>query len=368
MESITSVVDVFVGVRRSEMLAIADHPVVGVLNAAARRLMVLDAQLPVPVPVGGYGGRQWARVRVGLRNTGDIKRLAPFLDDVYKRTVVTSSADQPYVVAVQAARTVAPRIIAVSEKCRTTESNLVLTSDLDITYPTANYSEGADVPKWRVLTFCSDARSNIESDIVNKLADATEQRLQLGGLTYALLHGMAIMSIIAYDPKECVESEEDLKAKLNRDPARKFQMLVNEKLSRNELAPLTEYPLLRVHFRWQDRPGAILNVLDSLSKALNDEFPSINEDQWSVSYARAQAPAGGAAVARLTLRIHTAADDLESWNPDNEEIERKVRIRAALEAVAGRHSSFIGDEPDILEDPVISVNLIRTPPTARDDL
>ena len=366
MESITSVVDVFVGVRHSEMLAIADHPVVGVLNAAARRLMVLDAQLPVPVPVDGYGCRQWARVRVGLRNTGDIERLAPFLDDVYKRTVTNSSTDQRYVVAVQAARTVAPRIITESEKCCTTESSLVLTSDLDITYPAANHNEGADTPKWRVLTFCSDARSNIESDIVNKLADAAGPQLQLVGLTYALLHGMAIMSIIAYHPNDCAEHEEDLEAKFNQDPARKFQMLIDEKLNRNELAPFTEYPLLRVHFRWQDRPGAILNVLDSLSKTLRDGFPSIDEHQWSVSYARAQAPAGGAAVARLTLRIHTAPDDLESWNPNNEEIERKVRTRAALEAIAGNHANTVGDKPDMPEDPVISVNLIRTPITGDD--
>ena len=209
-------------------------------------------------------------------------------------------------------RAVAPRVITESKKCCTAESSLVLTSDLDITYPAANNNEATDTLKWRVLTFCSDARSNIESDIVNKLADATGRQLQLVGLTYALLHGMATMTIVAYSRGECTERLEDLAAKLNQDPARKFQLLINEKLNRSELVPFTEYPLLRVHFRWHDRPGAILNVLDSLSKTLADEFPSINELEWSVSYARARAPADGAAVARLTLRIHTTPDVLES--------------------------------------------------------
>jgi hypothetical protein len=365
MESITSVVDVFVGIPRNELLTIVDHPLVGILNAAARRLMVLDAQLPVPAPVGGYGCRQWARVRVGLRNTGDVKRLAPFLDDVYDRASDALSSGEPCVVAVQAARTVAPRIITETEKRYATESGPVLTSDLDITAPAADLNESSDARTWRVLTFCSDARSNIESYIVNKLADATERRLELVGLTYALLHGMAVMLVIAHEPEEYSECDKDLMAKLNPDSKRKLQVLVNERLSRNELAPPTEYPLLRVHFRWQDRPGSIANVLGSLGKTLNEGFPAITEDQWSVSYARTQAPAGGTAVARLTIRIHIPADHLESWSLDNEDIERKVRMRVAIETIAGRGSNFIGDEPDISEDPVISVNLIKTPPTTR---
>ena len=363
MESITSVVDIFVGILRSEFWTIANHPVVSVLNAAARRLMVLDAQLPVPAPVGGYGCRQWARVRVGLRNTGDLERLAPFLDEVYKRADSTSSSGQPYVVAVKAARTAPPQIITESEKFRTTESKPVWTSDLDITYAAANLDESPDDHTWRVLTFCSDARSNIESDIVHKVAEVTGQQLQLVGLTYALLHGMAIMTLIVHEPENYFEPDGELGTKLSQD-GRKLQVLVNEKLSRNELAPPTEYPLLRVHFRWRDRPGAILNVLDSLNKALIDEFSIMNEDQWSVSYARTQAPAGGAAVARLTLRIHIPRGDLGSWSKDRDDIERKVRMRAAIGAITGHSTNSVGDESDMPEDPVISVNVIRTPPNS----
>ena len=360
MESITGVVDVFVGVSRDEMLAITDHPVTGILKAAARRLIVLDAQLPVPAPVEGYGGRQWARVRLGLRNNGDIKRLAPFLDNVYKRMTAKSSDKQPYVVAVQMARTVAPRIIAGPKKCRTTESNLVLTSDLDITYPAANQGEDVDARTWRVLTLCSHARSNIESDILSRVADAAEQQPQLAGLTYAVLHGMAVMTLVVHEPQEYPGQEGNLEGNLQRDPSRKLPVLISEKLSRKELAPATAYPLLRVHFRWQDRPGAILNVLDSLSKTLNEEFPSSEADHWSVSYARTQAAAGGAAVARLTLRVHISPGDLASWNPNSEEIERKVRTFVAQELIAGRHASSSGDELDSQEDPVINVDLIRT--------
>ena len=75
MEAITSVVDVFVGVPKDMRFTIAEHPLSGVLNAASRQLIVLEAQLPVPPPVKGYGARQWARIRIGLRNNGDIRQL-----------------------------------------------------------------------------------------------------------------------------------------------------------------------------------------------------------------------------------------------------------------------------------------------------
>ena len=171
MESITSVVDVFVGVPRDKTLAISCHPVADILNAAARKLIVLDAQLPVPAPVGGYGNRLWARVRVGLRNTEDIERLAPFLDDVYAHTAPPAGGDQPYVVAVQAAQTADPRVITGRAEFRPAEPGLVLASDLDITYPIANGDEDADAHTWRLLTFTSDARSNVESEILNKLSE-----------------------------------------------------------------------------------------------------------------------------------------------------------------------------------------------------
>ncbi|HTT52724.1 MAG TPA: hypothetical protein VMH35_15105 [Streptosporangiaceae bacterium] len=177
---------------------------------------------------------------------------------------------------------------------------------------------------------------------------------------------MAIMMVIGHAPDGHDEHVQHLAARLNQESTRRFQLLLDEKLTRTELGPVVAYPLLRVHFRWSDRPGALLNVLDSLSKALHSQFPAINENKWSVSYGRTQAPAGRAAVARLTVRLHASRDEVESWNLNNEDLERKVRTRAALEAVAG-YQAGPGEEPDIPEDPVISVNLIWTPPVNRDE-
>ena len=74
--SVTSMVDVFVGVCRNGMPTIREHPLVIILKTATNKLIVLDAQLPVPAPVQGYGNRKWARVRLALRDREDIRRLA----------------------------------------------------------------------------------------------------------------------------------------------------------------------------------------------------------------------------------------------------------------------------------------------------
>ena len=64
------------------------------------------------------------------------------------------------------------------------------------------------------------------------------------------------------------------------------------------------YPILHVHFRWQDRPGATLNVLDAISSALQEALPRSRRRDWSVSYARLRVLTGQVATARLTIRMH----------------------------------------------------------------
>ena len=114
MESIASVVDVFVGVSRDRMLTMGMHPIVKVLKAAGHKLIVLDAQLPVPAPVAGYEDRRWARVRVALRDAEDIRRLVPFLSAVSSSAV---AAPREYRLAV-AVRTVSSRRAAAHQQAR----------------------------------------------------------------------------------------------------------------------------------------------------------------------------------------------------------------------------------------------------------
>ena len=57
----------------------AEHPLIKVLQAAKNKLITLEAQLPVPTPAGApLLDRQWARVRVALRDTKDITGLPNF--------------------------------------------------------------------------------------------------------------------------------------------------------------------------------------------------------------------------------------------------------------------------------------------------
>ena len=366
MEAITSVVDVFVGVPKDMRLTIAEHPLSGVLNAASRQLIVLEAQLPVPPPVKGYGARQWARIRIGLRNNGDIRQLTTFLDAIYEHIARRMVEHRHCIVAVQTVPTTDPRIIMGPVPGPDLGLRQLCASDLDIVQPTMVEGEDVDVQSWRVLTFCAEARSNIDSDIVNKVTEAAP-RVRLAGMTYALMHGMAVAIMVIHDPGNNVNHHDSFETKL-RDKASsaKLSVLINERLSREQLGAITHYPLLRVHFYWRDRPGALLNVLNSLSKTLKEEEPSINENRWSVSYARTQIAAGRAALARLTVRLHMSPHELDLWRPNFEDIERKIRARTRLEAEAG-NANLPYDEQTAPEDPVISVSLMKTPINAEDE-
>ncbi len=366
MEAITSVVNVFVGLPKGTRLTIAEHPLSGVLNAASRQLIVLEAQLPVPPPVKGYGARQWARIRIGLRNNGDIRRLTTFLNAIYEHIARRMVEPRHCIVAVQTVPTTDPRITMGPAPGPDLGLRQLCASDLDIVQPTMVGGEGADVKSWRVLTFCAEARSNIESDIVNKVTEAGP-RVHLAGMTYALMHGMAVAIMVIHDPDSNLNHNDSFEARL-RDKAAsaKLSVLINEKLSREQLGAITHYPLLRVHFYWRDRPGALLKVLNSLSKTLKEEEPSIDEDRWSVSYARTQIAAGRAALARLTVRLHMSPHELGLWQPNFEDIERRIRAQARLEAEAGS-ANPPNDEQTAPEDPVISVSLMKTPINAEDD-
>ena len=70
MDSITGTVDIFVGVLANTMPTVAEHPLIAIMEEAKNRLIPLEAELPIP-PVLGYYNRQWARIRVALRDTKD---------------------------------------------------------------------------------------------------------------------------------------------------------------------------------------------------------------------------------------------------------------------------------------------------------
>jgi hypothetical protein len=74
--------------------------------------------------------------------------------------------------------------------------------------------------------------------------------------------------------------------------------------SRQDLGLAEQDPLLRVHMRTPDRPGATLEVLESLRETLSEMAPeSLGERDWKVWYARVVVAHGNLAQIQLTVRL-----------------------------------------------------------------
>ena len=385
-DSVTGTFDVFVGIYRHEMPRIVEHPLVIIMKAAANKLIVLDAQLPVPAPVTGHDDRQWARIRLALRDDADIGRLTGFLGAVNAEMARPENAR--HVIAVRAVPTVRPRVDtepdageapahdgAAHAHDRESESS-VLTSDLDIVNEADVGDEPPDARTWRVLTICADARSNIESDVIQHLARIREH-FQLRGLTYGLLHGTAVMVLLIHEPAadprtgvllgRVVLDGKDragaLEDDLRIDPAwAKLRVPVDKQLSRDELGGATEYPypMLRVRFRWQDRPGALLNMIRSINEVLTEALPSLHRQDWSVSYASLQVLTGQVAGGWLTIRMHLRAEQISGWDLGRmEEMGRKIEMLATARAAGRQRPRSSEAGLGQLEDPVVSIDRIK---------
>jgi hypothetical protein len=173
-------------------------------------------------------------------------------------------------------------------------------------------------------------------------------------------------ALVGQVPQQERHSAAALEADLQANPALpKLRVLVDRQLSRDELEPLPDhpYPLLRARFRWQDRPGAFLNVLNSISDTLSEELPSLKgRDYWSVSYARVQVVTGQVALGRLTIRMHIPAEKIASWTTSTmEEMGRRIEERAADEAERREAVGLAGDELSKPEEPVIGIDRMTRP-------
>jgi hypothetical protein len=360
LESVSGMVDVFVGVDRGQLLPLGQHPVVGVTRAAARRLVVLETQLPVPPPIEDDGGQLWARARVALRDRDDIRRLKTFLGTVYSDATRDGSS---YALAVQAVPLGFPRVITTPPRPAAAEPkrHLVLSSDLDVT-STAACGNAAGGCTWRMLTMCADGRSNIDSVIMRRLARERPD-FQLAGYTFGLLHGTALVVALVHVPAApgSPRPGASLEADMRKDPAlAKLRVLVDEELSHAELSAPREYPMVRVRYRWQDHPGAFLQVVESISATLCDELESFQSDDWSISYARIQVITGRMALGRVALRLHTGAGEVSTWGQRKmEDIERRVASLASAAAMEGQPPVPGGLELERFDDIVISIDLIR---------
>ena len=261
------------------------HPLMKVLQAARNKLITLEAQLPVPAPAGVKDfDRQWARVRVALRDTKDIYRLTEFLHEIYKNIVVPNHSGD--LIAIQATPSVHPRPIEESppgttEHEQTPHLASLWGGDLDVSAIPAIADEPTDARTWHQIAIYADARSNIESEITQCLPP-DYQHYQLAHLNYAVLHGTAEMILLLHEPADCYASDTHA---CSRPPAAapdgeiepaagQPRVVINKNVSLRQLGPLTQHPLLRIRVRAQDQPGAFLNIMEAIGKFLEEDVTS----------------------------------------------------------------------------------------------
>jgi hypothetical protein len=384
-EELSGVIGVFIGLPRGEGLPpIAEHPVTAILQAAAkRRLTVLEVQLPVPAPAAAYADLQWARVQLGLHD-GDIKRLTPLLSDIRNLAAPpTGMASFAQVVGVQTVAEGIPRILnpgpaaanpgpaAERTETATGPAPLVVASDLDVIASSGiDRAESASAKTWRVMAICADWSLGVESEILGRM----DSELCLAGLTAAILHGKAVLLLLAHRQ----EQDKHAPASANGpNPTRTAGLEVtsggpvylDKWQSRLELGMSDRHPLLRVHMRTPDHPGATLEVIESLREALGEMSPgSLGERDWDVWYARVVVAHGNTAKIQLTVRLAidpamtpAAGKPITQWGfSEFSKIERHA-LAAAAQRLAAAKASVSSSAPDLYapEDTVIRVGLVN---------
>jgi len=400
-EDVSGVIGVFVGLGQGQgLLPIGEHPVTMILRAAAQcRLTVLEVQLPVPAPAASYADLQWARVQLGLHE-GSIKRLTPFLSEIHMLIAPASSRPHPepgrfrarngtspaeLVVGVQTVAEGIPRVLnarpaaanpgpaADQTETRAGQASLVLAGDLDVVRASGlDKAESASAKTWRVMAIGSDWHGGIECEILDRL----DPELGLAGLTAAILHGKAVLLLLAHRPKGpglppgVPRHWPRASRPGGRDATRPAATVYLDKWqSRQDLGVAGQDPLLRVHMRTPDRPGATLEVLESLRETLYEMAPeSLGERDWKVWYARVVVAHGNLAQIQLTVRLALdpartppAGKPVTQWGlAEFSKIERQALALAARKLVAARRASGSPDPGlDAPEDTVISVGLVN---------
>jgi hypothetical protein len=361
MDNVSSQVDVFIG-QLCDLPVLQEHPLVAALKLARGMLIVLEAQLPFPTPVTGYPGRQWARLRVALRDDGDIRRLTEFLYEIYLK--IAQPGGTTHVVAVQVDPTVLPR--AIDEFVKPSPGDEVAgpgedAGDFFLPAGSAIWDEDPSAVTWWMAASCEPARSNIESDIIDGLG-FDESCSQLAHLNYARLHGMAAVIVLLHERNDGAGNPHssrpvpDGQAEYGGDPDSYWSrpyITVKTNVSRRELGPFEKCQLLHIRFRWQDHPGAFLDVLDSIDAVLDDNPPAIRRAGRSVSYARLFIANGQVAEGDLTVRLHSPP----RTRLMTEQLAQRISARA-LEASAGHDSRVSGGHPDEQQKPVIRIDLL----------
>lgn len=371
----TGIISVFLGVDPRRTTGVQHHPVTTVLRAAGQqRFIVRDVQLPVPPPEARFTGLRWARVQISLRQA-DLDRLVPFFSDVHQIAMAAEAQDGGPILGIQTRAEALPRILnhayaaAAQSPASPGETHdharLVLASDLDVV-PLAAMSrrENATDRNWRLMAICATWQSGIENEILSSL----DADMDLIGLTTAILHGRTVVVLLGHRSGGPARQEVQ-PAGMTPDAPGQPTIYLDKWLSRDDLGTAPPKPVLSVRIRTPDRPGATLDVLESLRDAFTERMPgAITMHDWNVWYARIGVPDGNLAHVQLTIILpadasHPVGKPIENWAAaELVEIERRTLTLAAQKFAAARPASQSPSAgPDAPGETVIRVELLRAP-------
>jgi hypothetical protein len=337
------------------------HPVPAVLRAAAaQRLVVLEADVPVPPPVAEEGHRTWARVRVGLRDD-EIRRLPGFLHAIQDEFIRSEIAGDAWI---RTAPGGGLRVLVQESDLKPAESHLVLASHMDVVAPVPEPGTAAQAKNWRVVALCADAQTGIEAEILRSIG-TLQPGLHLAGLNYAVLHGTSVILMLAHQTDGRTGLTGDFDPLVAKYTDAHLRVLVDGWQNRSQLGEAPDEPLLRVHMKGPDQPETLLDALQSLYVSLCDVIPEQHNLANIAAHALTRVTAGS--VTRLTVRL-AKESGADKWSSAKlEEIERSTRQRAVRWAMLRRTTtSPSAGRLGFPEDTVISLGLVRAvpPPTS----
>lgn len=365
LEASADDIDILIGLPPYEQAPLlAGHPLTKVLEvASAHQFIVLDAQHPVPTPSAARVDWRWSRIRVGLRDA-DVPRLADFLAAIYHLAAV-----HPWDLRVQmtAARSSQPLSPAAPGGRGSTAGRLVLDSDMDAVTKASGSEHNHRGSRWRMMAICADARVGIEHDLIQELATA-DPHLRLAGINYATMHGMAVILLLGCQGQSHPVADRHVLLTELSKAGTNVAIPVDQWQSCGKLGHASRYPLLRVRLRNQDRPGAIVDLLHSLGAHLRRGFPSMS-GQIGTWYAQSEITSGHAAFTRISAPLPINYDSARNWPEAKvqelrkilEQIENDVRHETIRIAAARSPVDTFAAEPDLADEPVISVNFIEAP-------
>ena len=202
-------------------------------------------------PDVSYAHLQWGRVQVNV-GPEELGRVQIFLASLVALTTAT-------IIGIQSRADGIPRILnpqpggSANPDQPADQARLLLATDLDVVSRSGVRNSDGSARTWRLVAICADWRVGIEG----RLLACLDPDLALVGLTAAILYGQSVLLLLCHRaPGQAIGDNPRLRG-----------VVFDRWLSRNELGTATPQPLLRVHLRTPDRPGATVAVLDSLRAA-----------------------------------------------------------------------------------------------------